>query len=129
MNRLIPAAVAGVLILGGLVGCGDEPAPAGNAPAAEAADVPDCDADDKRKNEVPDCGFTYQGTFYAWSWVKDGRKTAPRGWDAEKERAAIAGRSKVGSRPTAVQRPSTAQQDTSKPVTPKKTRPSTRRSR
>jgi hypothetical protein len=52
-------------------------------------DTPDCDAEDRAKNETPDCGFSYRGRFYAWSWVKAGKKTPPPGWRSLPEQAAV----------------------------------------
>ena len=55
---------------------------------ATEADVPDCDAGDRRKQETPDCGFTAKGRFVEWSWVKAGKTTPPAGWSASKEKKA-----------------------------------------
>lgn len=55
---------------------------------ADDDDKPDCDAEDRRKNEVPDCGFRHNGRFVAWSWVAKGKKTPPHGWRGSREQAA-----------------------------------------
>lgn len=46
----------------------------------------DCDAEDKRKNEVPDCGRYVGGKFKRWSWVAKGSKP-PNGWTPGREPA------------------------------------------
>jgi hypothetical protein len=69
-----------------LGGCAGQTQPAGND---HEVDVPDCDADDRAHNETPDCGFVHEGKFYAWSWVKKGKKTAPRGWKSGPEQKAV----------------------------------------
>jgi ABC-type antimicrobial peptide transport system permease subunit len=56
---------------------------------ADDEDKPDCDAEDRRKNEVPDCGFYHGGKFVPWSWVAKGKKTPPAGWRAAPERQAV----------------------------------------
>lgn len=77
-----------------------EAEPAVEAPAEEPVDVADflghddetdgidCEADDKAKKEIPDCGF-YAGpsntTFYWWSWVRAGKAEPPAGWSATRE--------------------------------------------
>lgn len=49
----------------------------------------DCDAEDKRKNEVPDCGRYVGGKYRQWSWVSKGPKP-PAGWTPGRE-PAVAG--------------------------------------
>lgn len=52
---------------------------------AKHDDGGDCDAEDRRKNELPDCGFLLNGKFVAYSWVKAGKTRAPHGWDRSRE--------------------------------------------
>jgi hypothetical protein len=40
----------------------------------------DCEADDRAKREIPDCGRKVGGKYVEWSWVKAGKKTPPPGW-------------------------------------------------
>lgn len=107
MKRHIASIAVAALIAAVLAACSsasadrhtEQAAPA-TAAASEPSDVTDflgrddesgamdCDADDKAKKEVPDCGF-YAGpdnrTFYWWSWVKAGKATPPAGWSADRE--------------------------------------------
>jgi hypothetical protein len=108
VKRHLACAVGAALLTAVLAACssgssstGGQPEQSAPAPAAsEPADVAnflgrddesgamDCDAGDKAKKEIPDCGF-YAGrdnaTFYWWSWVEAGRTTPPAGWSAGRE--------------------------------------------
>ncbi len=52
----------------------------------------DCDDEDRRGNEVPDCGFIISRggrmAFVPYSWVKAGKAHPPRGWSRAAEIAA-----------------------------------------
>jgi hypothetical protein len=52
-----------------------------------SSDVADCDANDRRKKEIPDCGRKVNGTYREWSWVAAGKTKPPAGWKASKEAA------------------------------------------
>jgi hypothetical protein len=65
--------------------CESEPAEAPAAAPAPAADKPDCEAEDRRKRERPDCGFMVRGRYVEWSWVKAGLTAAPAGWSSAAE--------------------------------------------
>jgi hypothetical protein len=52
-------------------------------------DDSDCDAEDRRKKEVPDCGFLLKGRFVPYIWVEAGKTTAPAGWNRATEVAAV----------------------------------------
>lgn len=69
---------------------------AGTAPETSTADTdeyvvfdepeaPDCDAEDRRRNEVPDCGYLKAGRFVPWSWVRAGATKPPKGWSSVTE--------------------------------------------
>lgn len=141
-RAVLLVALAAIIVIAflSLVSCAG-PAPQGrNGPVVtteqddetSTGEHPDCDTEDRHKNEVPDCGFRHAGKFYAWSWVKAGRKTAPSGWSATRERAAVVA---ALSRPTTpattrpatiaparpanpAPRPTTARTTTKKQVTP-----------
>lgn len=57
--------------------------------ASDDEDTPDCDAEDRRHQEVPDCGFISGGRFYWWSWAAQNYTTAPRGWRPGAEQRAV----------------------------------------
>jgi hypothetical protein len=83
--QLIALAAIGSLAAGMLAGCAETKAP----PAAP--EVADCDLEDRRKKEVPDCGFRHRRKYYEWSWVKQGATTPPAGWSADAEKKKIIG--------------------------------------
>lgn len=105
MTRLRVALLTLAVSLAGLMGltaCGGSPsaAPAAQAQpadddgydawvASDDEDVPDCDAEDRRKQETPDCGFRSGGKFYWWSWASRGSSTAPYGWHPGAEQRAV----------------------------------------
>jgi hypothetical protein len=53
------------------------------------ADVSDCDAEDRRRHETPDCGFKVKGRYVEWSWVQAGKTVPPAGWSATKEKKSV----------------------------------------
>lgn len=57
--------------------------------APELDDTPDCDTEDRNKHEQPDCGMRVGETFVEWSWVRNGLKRPPPGWNRSQEAAAI----------------------------------------
>ncbi len=72
------------------------------------ADTLDCEADDRTKREVPDCGFYVGRTFVWWGWAAAGKSKPPTGWDyrAEARRAYASLRPAAPpSAPPAVSRP------------------------
>ncbi|MDQ0363418.1 hypothetical protein [Catenuloplanes indicus] len=60
--------------------------PISGAGGGESDDDSDCDAEDRARNELPDCGWTDGGRFVQWSWVRAGKTTPPAGWRADSER-------------------------------------------
>lgn len=56
-----------------------------------SSDAADCDAEDRRKKEIPDCGWKVNGKFREWSWVAAGQTKAPAGWRASQEKATTTG--------------------------------------
>lgn len=109
---LAGALLAGVLLGTGLTACAEDagqPGPTESPLAGQTAggphdddgysvwldsddeDKPDCDAEDKARRETPDCGFVHAGQFHWWSWVADGKKSAPAGWTPGREMAAVKG--------------------------------------
>jgi hypothetical protein len=99
IKKLIPVTALGVLLA--LTGCGakdDQPVTTPAAPSphddggygvwldADDENDPDCDREDRKRNEIPDCGFRHDGTFYTWGWVDAGRTTPPNGWRPDSER-------------------------------------------
>lgn len=94
MRRRLAAIGAGMALLVGVPACAQQQ-PADPVTPQVDLSVPDCDAEDKRKKEVPDCGFRHKGRFHAWSWVKAGHQQPPADWgldDADKERRAVTDR-------------------------------------
>lgn len=100
-RKLACAAAAAFLLSATACGADDNGEQPVDPPAAEVVDEVDdflssddepdgmdCDAGDKAKKEIPDCGF-YAGpgnkTFVWWNWVAAGRVTPPSGWDARSE--------------------------------------------
>lgn len=115
---ILAVSLAGLM---GLTACGaseSAPTPAVPAQPAEDNDLPDCDAEDRRKKEVPDCGFRSGGKFHWWSWAAQGKTTAPHDWRPDAEQRAAAGKT-----------PPTPRGTTGAPraTTPKPARTSTRR--
>ena len=51
----------------------------------ERSDIGDCDAEDRRKQEMPDCGRLVNGTYQEWDWVRAGRVTPPGGWSPPRQ--------------------------------------------
>ncbi|BCJ64680.1 hypothetical protein [Polymorphospora rubra] len=83
LSTLAPTvALAATLVF--VTGCGGDPAPQ-TPTGGSGVEVEDCDAEDRRKSEVPDCGRMVNGRFVAWSWVSAGRSTPPAGWTPAKE--------------------------------------------
>jgi hypothetical protein len=95
MPRRLTHAAGAALLIAALAACSNH----NDAPPANQDDVSvflshddedatDCDADDKAKQEIPDCGF-YAGptntTFVWWTWVKAGHTAPPAGWSAARE--------------------------------------------
>lgn len=84
MNRrrgLAAFALTAALLLSGAACAGGEVE--GNY--GSGTDVADCDADDRRKKEIPDCGRKVNGKYREWSWVAAGKTKPPAGWKASKE--------------------------------------------
>lgn len=81
LTRTTRSVTLAALLAVGIAGCSQARTPAPSPTSSPAPEVADCDAEDRRKNEVPDCGFTYNSKFYPWSWVKAGKKNPPAGWD------------------------------------------------
>lgn len=87
-RTLAALALAGSLLLSG-VACsasgevGDD--------YGSSSDVADCDADDRRKKEIPDCGRKVNGKYREWSWVSAGKTRPPAGWKASKETTGTSG--------------------------------------
>ncbi|WP_033338862.1 hypothetical protein [Catenuloplanes japonicus] len=107
VKRLAPLVV--LLALAGCTTAPDpqpEPAdpPALEVPIAGAddTDVPDCDAEDRRRRELPDCGWYDRGVYREWTWVAAGRTTPPRGWSAAAEQRPAVTVAPARSAPTRV---------------------------
>jgi hypothetical protein len=116
VTRLRVALLTLAVSLAGLMGftaCGGSPsaAPAAQAQpadddgydawvASDDEDVPDCDAEDRRKQETPDCGFRSGGKFYWWSWASRGSSTAPYGWHPGAEQRAVTAQKAPATRVT-----------------------------
>lgn len=82
MRRTLAAlATAGALLLTPVTACGAETTDAD----IEFADGTDCDANDRRKKEMPDCGRKVNGKYREWSWVRDGKSKPPSGWKPASE--------------------------------------------
>jgi hypothetical protein len=84
VNRLLARLGLAVVVALPLAACGAEPADTDLS--GVDVEVMDCDAEDKRKKEVPDCGRYVKGKFVAWSWVSKGSKP-PAGWSPAREPA------------------------------------------
>lgn len=56
-----------------------------------SSDVADCDAGDRRKKEIPDCGRKVNGKYREWSWVAAGKTKPPAGWRASQEKTTSTG--------------------------------------
>lgn len=129
LKRLGAVATA-VLLVPGLAACGNSN-PSSSVPVAHQDDPiyvdhdggsqPDCDAEDRRKNETPDCGYYYRGRFYAWSWVSSGRTTPPYGWRGSTEQRATVAR--VAAATPAPKRTSTTARTSTRPVAPPAAQP------
>jgi hypothetical protein len=66
-----------------LAACGE---PADTDLSEVDVEVMDCDAEDRRKKEIPDCGRKVKGKYREWSWVSKGSKP-PKGWAPGREPA------------------------------------------
>lgn len=111
-KRLI-IGTAALLLVGPLVGGCARTSSSGDSSTSVHSSTDDdgvleCDAEDRRKNETPDCGFKLNGTFVPWSWVKAGKTTAPAGWNRaaeEKNAKAAVKRPATTTRTPAATRP------------------------
>lgn len=94
MRRHTVAILTALMLAVPLTACGQ---PADTDLSGVEVESMDCDAEDKRKNEVPDCGRYVKGKFVAWSWVSKGSKP-PKGWSPSREPAVSPARPKTTSR-------------------------------
>jgi len=65
-----------------------------------SSDVADCDAGDRRKKEIPDCGRKVNGKYREWSWVAVGKSKPPAGWKASQDTAGTTGSSSAPKKTT-----------------------------
>jgi hypothetical protein len=129
---ILGAALAGLM---GLTACGSHRSAAPVQPvdddgygawvSSDDEDTPDCDAEDRSHQEVPDCGFRSGGKFYWWSWASRGSTTAPYGWHPGAEQRAVTGQKAPTKRATAPTRP--AATPAAPQVAPRATTRSTKR--
>jgi hypothetical protein len=108
MKRRTAAVLTAVALALPLAACGAEPADTDLS--GVDVEVMDCDAEDRRNKEIPDCGRKVNGKYVEWSWVKAKKTKPPAGWSAAKESATSS---------TAKPAPGS---DTSKKPAPKKTK-------
>jgi hypothetical protein len=114
IHKLACAAAAAFLITA--AGCSTTPTTGPGS--AKTKEVADCDADDKAKREVPDCGF-YAGpgktNFVWWSWVSAGMTLPPVGWDQRAEIARHGQNSKAKPAATKAAKPKTTAKTAPRP--------------
>lgn len=84
-RRALAALVLGAALTTPLAACNTTES--GDDTSVEV-DVPDCDAEDRRKKEIPDCGRKVNGQYREWSWVAAGKTKPPTGWTSAKESSA-----------------------------------------
>ncbi|MGA3487618.1 hypothetical protein ACK8GG_06360 [Micromonosporaceae bacterium DT55] len=85
----VVTALAAVSLAVGLAGCS---APNRTRTSTEYSDsryqrseIGDCDAEDRRDQEMPDCGRLVNGVYQEWDWVRAGRLTPPTGWSPPRQ--------------------------------------------
>ena len=85
----VVTALAAVSLAVGLAGCS---APNRTRTSTEysdsryqRSDIGDCDAEDRRDQEMPDCGRLVNGVYQEWDWVRAGRLTPPKGWSPPRQ--------------------------------------------
>jgi hypothetical protein len=83
MKRRTAAIFTAVALALPLAACGE---PADTDLSGIDVEVMDCDAEDRRKKETPDCGHYVGGKYREWSWVSKGSKP-PKGWSPAGEPA------------------------------------------
>jgi hypothetical protein len=84
MKRRTAAVLTAVALALPLAACDAEPADTDLS--GVEVDSTDCDADDRRNKEIPDCGRKVNGKYREWSWVKAGKTTPPADWTPSRER-------------------------------------------
>jgi hypothetical protein len=83
MKRRTAAVLTAVALALPLAACGAEPADTDLS--GVDVEVMDCDAEDRRKKETPDCGRYVNGKYQEWSWVKAKKTKPPAGWSPGRE--------------------------------------------
>lgn len=83
LSTLAPTVALTVLTLVLATGCGNSTTDTPDS--RSGTEVQDCDAEDRRRSEVPDCGRIVNGKFVAWSWVASGKSIPPAGWTPAQE--------------------------------------------